>query len=267
MRTQPKSIFLLACVVFSLAAFLLAQAQRSHLEYSIRIVSTMAAVSPIAIGSVPTVSKLYFGRSDGSNGVRTTEVINGHSCTTTTYWEFVAHEQVTASDCVSMKSTIPFVGIPRHRGPVPTCTQTLGDFRVVNTETIQGLKVEKFEVNDQTTKSTLYLAPSLGCLVVRQLVYWKGTAGEVVSTTFDEPVEVKVGTAPDSSLFQADPAYREVLPSERRNALYNYFNGVSQPAACLRKNNEREDKKYLDAKKSVKASNGQSILARLWVRK
>lgn len=234
MKRHPKVVFSVTLTVFSVVALLLAQNKPSHPEYQIQIVTTMAALAPSAIGDVPTITRVHFGRSDGSYGTRTMEIINGHACTTTTYTDFQNFEQVTASDCLAVKSTTPLSGIVRHPGPASTCSQNTSDFPLDGTETIQGVKVERFRTDNESARATLYLAPDLGCLAVRQRHYWKGPTGEIVSTTSDEPVEIKLST-PDSNLFQTPPEYREVLPSERRDALYKYFNGLAQSAACLRK--------------------------------
>lgn len=275
MQTRPRVVFFVTLAVFGVVALLLAQTKPTHPEYQIRTVTTMVALSPGTIGEVPTITRVYFGRSDGSYGTRTTEIINGHSCTTTSYTDFQTFEQVTASDCVAMKSTSPLSGVTRHPGPVSTCSQNTSDLSLDGIETIQGIKVERLRADNQSARAMLYLAPDLGCLAVRQRHDWKGPTGEITSTTYDEPVEIKLGT-PDSKLFLTPAEYREVVPSERRNALYKYFNGLAQSTslsqsgrACLRKLNDHEDKIYLGAKKAAEVAKSQkrqskSMLAQLW---
>ncbi|MCC6538054.1 MAG: hypothetical protein IT162_10915, partial [Bryobacterales bacterium] len=42
---------------------------------------------------------IHFGRADGSRGARTTESLNGRTCTTTTVWDITSHRTITWSDC------------------------------------------------------------------------------------------------------------------------------------------------------------------------
>ena len=181
MKASPKTVFSITLTFSAIVAFVLAQASPPNPEYQIRIVTTMAPRLPSAIGNVPTVGRLYFGRADGSYGVRTTEIISGRSCTTTTYTDFDALEQVVASDCVAMKNTTPLMGLVRHLGPVPTCSEKVSDSPLIGTEMIGGLKLERYHIDSASEDGTLYLAPALGCLAVRQLHNWKTATGEIES--------------------------------------------------------------------------------------
>jgi hypothetical protein len=108
---NPWVVFLAAFAVMGSAAFLLAQRSAGqYAEYQIRTVTTMTP--PDGASGSPAISRTYFGRPDGSRGVRTAEVLGGRLCTTTTYWDSVRRDQVTASDCVAMKTTTPLRQIP-----------------------------------------------------------------------------------------------------------------------------------------------------------
>jgi hypothetical protein len=205
--------------IAGIAALLWGQLKPVYAEYEIRTVTTMTSATRSPAEGSPTITRVYFARKDGSIGIRTTEVYNNRPCTSTTYWNANTREEVSASDCVAMKSTVPFARFPRPPAiPAASCyAQRVDQF--TGHETIQGLPVERLEIDNESVKSMTFAAPSLGCLTVRGLYYWKGKNGEVVSTTFDEPVEVKIGSH-DPSLFETPSHFREVPPSERRNSLF-----------------------------------------------
>lgn len=264
MLLTPKRVFFCTVIPLSGVALLLAQFRSEHPEYQIRLVTTMTSLTKSSPENTPTISKLHFGRRDGSVGVRTTEIVNGRPCTTTMTWNAETREQVTASDCVAMKSTTFLDRVPyRVAGhAVPTCAKFLAMGNLAGVENIQGLKVERFESDTKSARTIVYAAPDLGCLMVRAAHYWKGSDGKVTSTTFEEPFDVRVGSY-DPSLFSIPVDYREVLPSERRNAQDKYFRNAAVAAACLRKGNEREDKHYIEANKA-RGSNGlMAKMARL----
>jgi hypothetical protein len=272
MRARARSVFWVTGLVGGLVAVLWAQRQPStkYAEYEIRMVTAMTSTAPSSSAVPMTVASVFFGRADGSKGARTTEIINGRSCTSTTYWNMTTRQEVTASDCLQMKSTMPFVE-PRTflATGLPTCTKRFDEnVRFWNVETIHGLKVEKFEQESVDRKAALYFAPDIGCLQVRGAYYWKGPNGEITGSTFDEPVEVKLGNH-DPALFSTPSLYREVLPSERRNALSRYFSGQDTAAECLKRGNDREDKRYLEARNqpvmnAIVASVQQRLTAAGW---
>ena len=191
------------------------------------------------------VERVFFGRGDGSKVARTTETINGKSCSSTTYWDTQAKVEVTSSDCLLMNSTVPFTRLPPSPAtPIANCSTILtGNY--VGSETIQGLRVHKFDDDTATSRSVNYYAPDLGCLLVRSLHYSKASDGSVRGTSFEEPVEIKQGS-PDPDLFVTPASYREVWPSERRRAVYRCFSG-SGDSAILKRASERDDKRYAEA--------------------
>ncbi|HWR54173.1 MAG TPA: hypothetical protein VN428_23890 [Bryobacteraceae bacterium] len=123
-----------------------------------------------------------------------------------------------------MKTTIPLRPGAFNGEVETTCSDKLADAHLSGNEQIQGLSVEKIESDDDEAKATVYAAPLLGCLHVRSAYYWKGPDGKVVSSTVEEPVEIKL-SAPDPKLFEVPPDYREVTPAERKNAMARYFDG------------------------------------------
>jgi hypothetical protein len=264
---SPSNIFLITFVGLGVVAILMAQSHSvRYPEYQIRMVTTMAVMSPQTSDHRPmTIERVHAGKKDGSKASRTTEIINLRPCTTTTSWDVTSHLQVTSSDCVKMKSTVPFSTPPGDlaRPPVPTCKAMMDVTEPAPTvENIQGLSVERFEYDNPTERQTLYLAPSLGCMTVRALHFWKGPGGAIVSTTFEEPVEIKLGSH-DPEIFSVPPSdYREVPPSERRNALGTYFSGQPRAAACLQPGNDRQDKKYLEARRQQARSTGLLAMLR-----
>jgi hypothetical protein len=200
----------------------LGQTSPVYPEYEIRTVTTLTSDSRKAADGSITVSRIFFGRRDGSRGARTTEIINGRSCTSTTYWDIRKRVEVTASDCLGMKTTAPFTRLRDFPGPaLASCDTTIAS-PLVGREVIQGLPVEKFETDTPTDRSVNYHAPALGCLLVRALSYSKGPDGRIKGTSFDEPVEIRL-RAPDPSLFETPESFREVSPVERKHALYQYF--------------------------------------------
>lgn len=244
----------------AIAGLLWGQLRPEYAEYQIRTVTTMTSATRSPAEGLPTIARVYFARKDGSIGQRTAEVYNHRPCTSTTYWDASLSEEVSSSDCVAMKSTVPFTSFPRSPAiPRPSCYAGRED-RFTGDETIQGLRVERMEVDNQDVKAVTFVAPSLGCLTVRGLYYWKGKDGQVANTTFDEPVEIKIGS-PDPSLFQTPSHFSEVPPSERKDAQDKYFTGANEGAACLRDGNERDDKRYFAARKE--RENKSSVLARV----
>jgi hypothetical protein len=121
---------------------------------------------------------------------------------------------------------------------------------MVASETIHGLRVDRFDDNTFNSKSVLYYAPDLGCQKVKAVYHWNDADGSIRSTTVEEPTEIRLGP-PDESLFQTDASYREVLPSERRRALYLYLAGKEPPGAA--ESYERADKRYLEARRNQRA--------------
>jgi hypothetical protein len=237
--TRNRTLFAIALI--GCAVLLPAQALPEYAEYQIRTITTVGPKAPTTFVTV------YFGRNDGSKGARTTEVIAGKSCTTTTYWDMKSRTEVTASDCVAMKNTVPFVRLPGAAWPpakqLASCA-TIVDGGLIGSEFIQGLRVDQFETNDATVKSIEYVAPDLGCLKIRALHYWKSPNGQITGTTIEQPAEVRLG-APDQDLFKIPGSFREVLPSERRNALHRFFTGREAPPTS---SGDRFDKRYLEAR-------------------
>jgi hypothetical protein len=56
-------------------------------------------------------------------------------------------------------------------------------------ETVQGLRLEKYEGDHQAAKVTTCLAPELGCLTVKEHHWWKDASGKITSTTFTEAIK------------------------------------------------------------------------------
>ena len=220
---RPFTVFLATFAVMGGAVPVLAQLPSgSYREYEIRTVTNMTSPDPSE--GTPAISRVYFGRSDGSRGVRTAEVIGGRLCTTTTSWNTMSREEVSASDCVLMKTTMPFSRVPFLARPLTTCAASIAEFKPVGVETIQGLRLERYEGDSKSAKSVTYVAPELGCLTLKEYHWWKNPSGEVTSTTFTEPIEVRLGTH-EPALFDIPANLREVPPSERRDALNRYFTG------------------------------------------
>jgi hypothetical protein len=176
MNAKPILVFAVSVSVLGGMAVLLGGFQHRYAEYQIRTVTTMWSLGksdPSA--GVSTISRLYFGRRDGSKGVQTTEVINGKPCTTTTYWDVRRREEVRASDCIGMRSSIPFLSHPpRPAAPVSSCAPETAGLALAGVEFIQGLRVEKLTSDNDSARAVMYVAPELGCLLVRALHYWKG---------------------------------------------------------------------------------------------
>jgi hypothetical protein len=193
---------------------------------------------------VNTISRVYFGREDGSRGVRTVEIVNGRSCTSTAYWDIKVNLYVSADDCVLMKSTEPLTRLPSSIPiqAVQSCRHMIA-MQFVGTDVIQGLRVERFKENGPSARADTYMAPDLGCLMVRSEYFWKDSSGRITGTTIDEPVEVKL-EEPDPRLFHTPSTHREVPPSERRNALDMFFRNDTTPTVWLRRGNELADAKY-----------------------
>lgn len=214
-------------------------------EYLIRTETTTS--SGRTPSKVSTFGSVFAGRPDGSRAARGTDGPSDRPCTTTTLFDVRAGREVWASDCIAMKSEFPFKEIPYHAAglPRPTCASSLMPLKSV--ETMNGLTVERFETDDAAVRATLYLAPGLGCMKIRAAHHWKGPSGEIVSTTITEPVEVRLGSH-DPRLFEIPSNFREVLPSERKDAMWKYLTGQEPVASeSSRRAHEREDKRYAKA--------------------
>lgn len=257
----PLRLFAATLVLGSAWMAIRAQTRSSaYPEYQVTIVTNMTSETRPPSDLPVSITTTWFGRSDGSKGTKTVEVHNGRPCTTTTTWDNRTGLQVTASDCVRMKNSAPFTSLPFPSASVETCAPVLmSAFK--GPETIGSLKVERFEEDGPSYKSTGFYAPSLGCLRVRAISYAKAADGHVKGTSTQEPVEVKLGT-PDPTLFAIPDSYREVLPSERRNALSRYYSGLQEAAACLRLSNEKYDKAYLTARKQPTSTEGTTASLR-----
>lgn len=248
MKTTKRLLTIMLPVPLAVGiAALMAQTSPGYRAYEIRIVTTMTSDTLSPANGGRTLSNVYFARDDGSRGARTVEVINGRSCTSTVYWDVKAKMKVSFDECTGMKSTEPFTFLPSFPGTArQTCKDSIRQ-SYEGVEVLHGLRVEKYREEGPAAAGATYYAPELGCLKVRGVYYWKNQAGKTWGTTFDEPVEVRLDIC-DARFFQTPAAYREVLPSVRRNSLDMFFRGDSQPAACLRKLNEIADAKYLAAR-------------------
>lgn len=247
-------------VAFAIAA-VMAQPASQYRPYEIRTVMSMTSESLPAARPARTITRVFFGREDGSRGARTVDVFDGRSCTSTAYWDARSNLKVISDECTQMKSTEPFFQLPGSPGPMMRSCEKILQMRFEGTELIHGLRVEKFTNDGPSARSTTYVAPELGCLAVRNVYYWKDSSGKITGTTIEEPVEVKL-SEPDPQLFETPSAYRESLPSERRSALIRFYGGDAQ-AAFLRERNAREDAKYLAARSKQVPTRRQRLFASL----
>jgi hypothetical protein len=208
-----KLVFLTTLASLIFAALLLAQNLYDHPEYQIRLARTMTSTAKPASKLMHEISNTYFARRDGSAGMQTIETYNNRPCTTTTIWNTVTKEQVTTSDCVSLKNTVPLGRVRHLLAPkaVATCLNLIEGFKLKGAEYLQTLKVEKYDSDTQSAKATLYVAPELGCLIVRAQHYWRGADGTITATTFDEPTEIRLGVY-DPTLFVIPTTFREARP-------------------------------------------------------
>jgi len=82
---------------------------------------------------------------------------------------------------------------------------------------------------------------TLNCLPLQTTTEWKNTKGEVTSTTADR-VEKFFLNPPSAELFNLPTDYREVAPSEMRDAIFS-AKSLPHPANYAKKN-QVSDKQY-----------------------
>lgn len=224
-----RNVFLGFLAVFGAGAFVFAQFQPKFAEYEISTITTMTTTEPTAHEKHRSTLRTYFGRRDGSKGVRTTERVNQRTCTTTTIWDRAKREEATWSDCVGMKSSVPLSSYP----PAPAvslsdCANFLSTSKLVASTDLSGLKAEAYCSDTPSSRSTVFAVPSLGCLQIRSHYEWKDATGRVQGTTVEEPV--RVSNVLTSALFDVPSSLREVVPSERRDAHVAFLTGRRQIA-------------------------------------
>jgi hypothetical protein len=255
------AVILLPVPIAVVIAAPMAQNASQYRPYEIRTVLSMTSESRAATRPARIITRIFFGRADGSRGARTIDVLDGRSCTSTAYWDERSHLKVISDECTQLKSTEPYTRLPGSPGPMMQSCEKVLLMQLEGTELIHGLRVEKFTHDGPSARATTYAAPELGCLAVRSVYFWKDPSGKVTGTTIDEPVEVKL-SEPDPRLFETPPTSRESLPSDRRKALIAFFGGNPQDA-CLRRGNELEDARYLSARSEKLPAPGQRLFALL----
>lgn len=158
---------------------------------------------------------VHFGRADGSRGARTTETLNGRTCTTTTIWDIVSHRKITWSDCAGVITRETFVHLPMAAKPADCVRSNLD--KHAGTEKLGELILEKFESSGTTYRMVYGLAPQLGCLDL-----WGRSESSDGKVSTKQPVQVRLGP-PSPELFTVPDTYREVTAAEWRAALTKYY--------------------------------------------
>jgi hypothetical protein len=135
--------------------------------------------------------------------------------------------KIELDDHIKAKSSFRFqIGDPRLPGaafmkhdPSTNCSKWL-DGRLNDTlalagqETILGVPVVRFERSGPANKHTVWMAPSLGCVLVRTKAEWGQGGTPDASVAVAETDYVKIGS-PDDGLFAVPTDYSEMKPSDR----------------------------------------------------
>jgi hypothetical protein len=243
--------FLMATAIMtvSIAMYTRIAAQEQNIgEFEFTVVEKLSTVTsalpPIDSGAV---TKTYFRRSDGTSGHIIRETRNGRTATTANYLSPNRSAEVVVQVEGGIQSTYPVPpDVVRHWISPPVRSQCTGKYngsdRVGETQ-LFGVPVEILRLVSSDEEGDFYVAPSLDCATLEEHHKWKDQAGNVVSLTDVELVDLKLGP-PSPTYFELDAGAREAAPSEARGVIRSLlFPGELVPE-CWMQVNERVDSVY-----------------------